>query len=573
MVEQLGNPVHTGSHATEEIMASKSVFKNTGVPAANAKNEAGGIAYSMPAKESLAQLACTGCFQNTFYASAKDQLEKVKTLANSCDPDFISKLAIYSREQGFLKDMPAFLVAWLAGRVSDAHKRGATKEAEDINALLWETFPRVIDNGKMLKNFVQIIRSGETGRKSLGTAPQRLIKSWFDAKDDEGLFFQSVGNDPSIGDVVKLARPRPTTIHRAAMYAYFIGKEVGKFDGKDFITSVSLPETVAHFEAFKKEPLGDPPKVPFELLEGLPLSLDQWKALALRQSFSSLRQRLNTFSRKGVFGAEGKWDTETVKAVAEKLRDPEAIRKAKTLPYQIMITYLNMGPEMPREVTAALQDAMEVATENVPVIDGPVCVFPDISGSMHSPITGERINPKTGKREMHTTKVRCIDVAALVSASFLRTNPHAVIIPFESKALTNVRLNPRDTVMTNAEKLMRLPCGGTNCSAALNAVNQFGISPALCVYVSDNCSWVDSPYHASWGGTPTETLREWGIVKRRAPEAKLVCLDVQPLDTTQALSREDILNVGGFSDKVFDVMAAFVSGKSGSWLDVIEATE
>lgn len=559
-------------------MASKNLFR-TGVsarsPAATIKNEAGGIAYSLSAKESLAQLACTGCFNNTFYATAKDQLEKVKTLVAQCDPEFIGKLAIYAREKGFLKDMPAFLVASLAGRASEALKRGATQEAADINAILWETFPRVIDNGKMLKNFVQIIRSGEVGRKSLGTAPARLIKAWFDVRDDTGLFFQSVGNDPSIGDVVKLARPRPMTIQRAAMYAYFIGKDVGKFNGQDFVTAVSLPETVAEFERFKKEPMGDPPKVPFELLEGLPLSVDQWKALAIRQSWQSLRQRINTFSRKGVFGKEGAWDTETVNAVAEKLRDREAIRSSKTkvLPYQIMITYLNMGPEIPRPVIDALQDAMEIATENVPVIDGPVVIMPDISGSMHNPITGERINPKTGRVEMHTTKVRCVDVAALVAASFLRTNREAVVIPFESKALTNVRLNPRDTVMTNAEKLRSLPCGGTNCSSALKAVNALGINPALCVYVSDNESWLDSPSYGGWGGSKTETLKEWDIVKRRAPDAKLVCLDVQPYTNTQAPSRDDILNVGGFSDQVFDVMAAFVSGKSGSWLEVIEATE
>jgi len=31
---------------------------------------------------------------------------------------------------------------------------------------------RVINNGKMLRNFVKIVRSGVAGRKSLGTAPK-----------------------------------------------------------------------------------------------------------------------------------------------------------------------------------------------------------------------------------------------------------------------------------------------------------------------------------------------------------------------------------------------------------------
>ena len=576
-------------------MASKTLFKNTGVssrsPAADTKNEAGGLAYSLAAKEALAQLACTGCFNQTFYAKAEDQLAKVKDLAAKCDPDFLGKLAIYSREKGFLKDMPAFLVAWLTGRVTEAQKRGATSEADDINALLWEVFPRVIDNGKMLKNFVQIVRSGETGRKSLGTVPRRLIRSWLENKDDDGIVFSSVGNDPSLGDVIKLAHPRPMTPSREALYGYLCGAAVRSGDGptirkmKDgkeipvraYDFSV-LPQSIQDFENFTKVATSERgkleiPKVPFEMVEGLPLTTDQWKTLALRQSFQSLRQRLNTFNRKGVFGTPDKPDTETIKAVAAKLRDREAIKKAKVMPYQVMIAYLNMGPEIPRELTEALQDAMEVATENVPVINGPVVVMPDISGSMHSPITGERKNPKTGKTEMHTSKVRCVDVAALVAASFLRTNPQTVVIPFESVALTNVRLNPRDSVMTNAEKLRSLPCGGTNCSAALKAVNSFKLSPALCVYVSDNESWLDSPRYGGWGGSRTETLKEWDALKRRAPQAKLVCLDIQPYGTSQAMSRDDILNVGGFSDQVFDVMAAFASGAATSWVEHIEATE
>jgi 60 kDa SS-A/Ro ribonucleoprotein len=126
--------------------------------------------------------------------------------------------------------------------------------------------------------------------------------------------------------------------------------------------------------------------------------------------------------------------------------------------------------------------------------------------------------------------------------------------------------------MTNAQKLSSLPAGGTNCSAALKAVNDLGIRPALAVYVSDYESWLDNPNYGAWGGNKTETLAQWDMLKRRAPNAKLVCLDVTPHTTGQVPSRDDILNVGGFSDRVFDVMSAFVTGTSASWVEVIEAT-
>jgi 60 kDa SS-A/Ro ribonucleoprotein len=38
---------------------------------------------------------------------------------------------------------------------------------------------------------------------------------------------------------------------------------------------------------------------------------------------------------------------------------------------------------------------------------------------------------------------------------------------------------------------------------------------------------------------------------------KLVNIDLQPYQTVQACERADILNIGGFSDSVFNVISAF----------------
>jgi 60 kDa SS-A/Ro ribonucleoprotein len=129
------------------------------------------------------------------------------------------------------------------------------------------------------------------------------------------------------------------------------------------------------------------------------------------------------------------------------------------------------------------------------------------------------------------------------------------------------RLNPRDTVTTNAAALASLGGGGTNCSAPLAELNRRGAQGDLVVYVSDNESWVDVR-----AGRGTATMREWSRFQARNPGARLVCIDVQPCGTTQAADREDVLNVGGFSDQVFEVIAAFRSGGFGTehWARVIE---
>jgi 60 kDa SS-A/Ro ribonucleoprotein len=513
-------------------MASKNTFRSfVGklLPKANTNNAAGAPAYALSPKHALAQYAATGCFNATYYASAAEQLDKVLELVHAVEPEFVAKTAIFCRERGQMKDMPAFLCAALSA----------------IDAKLCAaTFTRVIDDAKMLRNFVQVVRSGVVGRKSLGTQPKRLVKGWFEARSDDALFRSSVGQSPSLADVIKMVHPKPNSDARRAFYGYLLDRQ---HDAQH------LPQLVKDYESFKAGESSSVPDVPFQMLTALDLSSEQWVEVAKRASWQMTRMNLNTFARHGVFEHHG-MDA----LIAERLRDASAIRKARAFPYQLMAAYRSSADGVPRVVTEALQDAMEHATYNVPVIDGKVFVLVDVSGSMSSPITGHR--------QGATTAMRCIDGAALVAAAILRKNPATEVIPFEQQVVTRLRLNPRDSVMTNAQALANIGGGGTNCSAPLQWLNQRNAKGDLVVFVSDNESWVDARRGA------TAVMHEWQAFKSRSPGARLVCLDFVPNATTQAAEREDILNVGGFSDAVFDVIATFARGELGSnhWVGEVD---
>jgi 60 kDa SS-A/Ro ribonucleoprotein len=163
--------------------------------------------------------------------------------------------------------------------------------------------------------------------------------------------------------------------------------------------------------------------------------------------------------------------------------------------------------------------------------------------------------------------VRCIDVAALVAASVLRKNPSAKVLPFDFNVVP-LKLNPRDSVMTNATLLAAIGGGGTNCSAPVRLLNEQKAKADLVILVSDNESWVDQG-----GARGTQLMAEWSAFRQRNPKARLVCLDIQPNQTTQAAERADVLNIGGFSDQVFDVISAFAAGKleADHWIARIEA--
>jgi 60 kDa SS-A/Ro ribonucleoprotein len=225
----------------------------------------------------------------------------------------------------------------------------------------------------------------------------------------------------------------------------------------------------------------------------------------------------------------------------------------------IAYTMASANADIPREVCDALQDAMEIAIANVPAIEGRVFVCPDVSGSMSSAVTGYRKGA--------TTAVRAIDVAALVAAAVVRKNPRTEVLPFECDVVY-VNLNSRDSVMTNASKLASIGGGGTNCSAPLALLNRRKATGDLVIFVSDYESWVDAG-----AGRGTALMAEWNVFKQRNPAARLACIDVQPYRTVQTTEREDILNVGGFSDQVFDVISEFALGllNADHWIGVIDS--
>ena len=375
------------------------------------------------------------------------------------------------------------------------------------------------------------------------------MQTWLLTATEKQLLNAAVGNSPSLADVVKMVHPKPREAWRAAWFAWLIGKPYDR---------EALSPITRAFEDYKQSREGELPNVPFQMLTALDLNCGDWAQIARNGSWQQVRQNLNTFLRHEVFAK-----SKNIKMVAEKLRDETAIARARVLPYQLLTAYQATSDQMPFEIREALQDAMETAVQNVPAIQGKVVVCPDVSGSMHSPVTGYRGSA--------STKTRCIDIAALVSAAMLRTNPQARVIPFE-QITVNVKLNPRDSIMTNAEKLANIGGGGTACSAPLAMLNREKAEVDLVVIVSDNESWADD--NQGWGAT-TSLMKEWDILKRRCPEAKLVCLDIQPYTKAQARNRHDILNIGGFSDQVFTLIGSFAKQGMGAdfWVEEIEKTE
>lgn len=507
-------------------MASKTLFSNRSrVPAATARNEAGGKAYNTGAEHSLAQYACTGMFGNTYYASAKTQLDEVLKLAQQVDPEFLAKCAVYSRKKGYMKDMPAFLLAVLSTRDTKLFKKA---------------FPQVCDNGKMVRNFVQIMRSGAVGRYSLGSAPKKMIQKWLARSSNDYLFKQSVGNDPSLADIIKMVHPTPEDTETANLYGYLTGK---KYDKRK-----KYPKILKEFEVFKTSSgkRRVVPDVPFQMLTSQGLTDAEWGKIAENGAWQFTRMNLNNFQKHGLFS-----NKEFTKMIADRLKDPELVARSRAFPYQLFQAYRNTE-NVPTKVKNALQDALDLAVSNIPDFDTQVHIGVDSSGSMSSDVSGAY--------HYRTNGISCNEAASLFASAIFRQNDDARVYRFDTSCKDVTRLlNSRDSVISNADKIGRNG-GGTDCASFLRLLNKNDAKGDLVIMVSDNMSWYSATGQRSWGNSGTDFLNEWKKYKKRNKKAVLVCIDITPGTTAQAVGK-DVLLVGGFSDNVFNVVSKFYESK------------
>lgn len=134
-----------------------------------------------------------------------------------------------------MKDMSAALLVTLSNRDT---------------ALMHKVFDRVVDNGRVLRTVFQMVRSGQFGRNGLSSSLQRAFQRWLNEASTGKLLSASIGNDPSLRDVLRMARPKPKPKHdaRRALFGWLSDKAVDKWAPA---TEADLPSAVQSLCAFR----------------------------------------------------------------------------------------------------------------------------------------------------------------------------------------------------------------------------------------------------------------------------------------------------------------------------------
>jgi len=133
--------------------------------------------------------------------------------ADAARIDDLARACTSAHEAGVPIDALATWMAVLASR------EGATFEA---------LFELVLRDLREVQAFVRVMRSGVTGRRSLGTRPRRAVRRFLDQCPESLLIaYMDAADDmgkPTVADLIRMTHPRPTSLTRQALYGWLVDR-------------------------------------------------------------------------------------------------------------------------------------------------------------------------------------------------------------------------------------------------------------------------------------------------------------------------------------------------------------
>jgi 60 kDa SS-A/Ro ribonucleoprotein len=498
-------------------------FRTKNVPV---RNHEGAPAYTLtPALELYAAVA-TAALSNQFYEAADTRLARLRELIARGDPQFVARLAVYAREQLHLRSVPLVLAVELARL-----HRGDNL----VSRLVARIVQRADEIPELLAFYAQA--NDRTGVKTLGQLSkqvQRGLALAFNRFDAYQLAkYDREGAAVRLRDALFLVHPKPRDEAQQAVFNQLVAGTLPV--PYTWETELSAAGQVAHAS-------------PAERQAALTRT---WEALVHsgRLGYMALLRNLRNLLEANV-------SAETLALACATLADPAQVARARQLPFRFLAAYrevlaLDSGAVAP--VLVALEAAIVSSARNLRGF-GPqtrVVVACDVSGSMQQPIS-----PRS--------KVLLYDVG-LVLAMLLQSRCQHVVTGLFGDRWLRVPL-PQGQVLRNVQELYRREGEvgyATNGHRVIQDLRQRGEAVDKVMIFTDCQLW-----NTNGKGT---LAQEWAAYRANvAPQARLYLFDLAGLGTTplDVRSRDGVALIAGWSDKIFDVLAAIENG--GSALTEIE---
>ena len=289
-----------------------------------------------------------------------------------------------------------------------------------------------------------------------------------------------------------------------------------------------------------------------------------WESIIPKMGYMALLRNLRNFIEQDI-------DKESLLRVINTLKDPEQVKRSKQFPYRFHSAYKSVetlgtlrNPPLQQKLQTALEDAMEVSTDNLPKWKGTTFIAADWSASMDGTVSSK-------------SQVTRREIAGLLMCMSAKLCENAICSVFGSNFST-VSIHERDGILSNLQRILNVNVGhSTNAYLTIQYLYENNIKVDRFVLFSDLQCYndrdkdviarytdIDSYSNGSYRSAQIAPL--WNRYKRDVnPDAYLYSFDLAGYGTSQLpIDTHRLCLLGGFSDKILSFVPVFESDKTGA---------
>ena len=487
-------------------------------------NYEGAKAYTLTPQLELYTAVATAALSDNFYEKAGAQLERIKQLIAKNDALFIAKLAVYAREQMYLRSVPLALTVELAKQ----------HNGDGLVAALTE---RVIQRADEITELLSYyaLSNARTNIKQLNKLSKQLQKGLAAAfnKFDE-YQFAKYNRDANVKlkDALFIVHPKAKDEAQQALFNKIVNDEL---------------QTPYTWET-ELSALG---QQMFDTAELKHLAVTtKWEELigSNKLGYMALLRNLRNI-------LEAEVSNDMLNKACSYLANNKAVANSKQLPFRFLAAYRELVALQNGRVSKVL-DALEKAVlqsaANIQGFDDNtrVVIAADMSGSMQVPVSA--------KSTMQRYEV------GLILAIMLQSSCANVTTGIFGQTYKTIQL-PHSNILSNTSQLAKMigEVGhSTNGYLVIADLLKRRQVVDKVMLFTDMQLWNDS--------SSTSIADLWKQYKKLAPQAKIYLFDLAGYGNTPLnVLKDDVYLISGWSDKIFNVLSAVENG--GNALQVIEA--
>lgn len=492
----------------------------------DATNHQGSPAYTLSPKLELYSAVVTASLSDKFYEKGGERINRIVELIWQSDPEFVAKLAVYTREKMYLRSVPLVLTVELA-------------KYSNGNNLVGKLTERVVQRADEISELLAYyqLSNQRKGMKKLNKLSKQMQKGLSGAfnKFDE-YQFAKYNRDATVKlrDALFLVHPKPKNDEQQALF--------NKIAGNTLNTPYTWETRLSAIGQAKYGSAREREQAFRSAWEGLIESGKMGYMATLR----NLRNIL-----------EATVSPKHIALVCEQLTDPKQVAASKQLPFRFLSAYRELQ-KVQSGATGLILEALETAVlQSAGNIRGfgsetKVVIACDVSGSMQRTVSAK-------------STVQNFDIG-LMLGMLLQSQCSNVITGMFGDKWKTIAV-PRTQVLRNVMEFHRRE-GEVGYSTNGYLVVQDLINRNVIVdkiFMFTDCQL--------WNTTGSHIAQVWTQYKQIAPNCRLYLFDLAGYGTTplRTEGRNDVFLVAGWSDKIFEILNAVEEGSNA--VKMIESVE